>query len=789
MERSILLKIMVIGSILVVEVFSGVTVEVQLKKFGNSGSREYLTGTVCGRIFRTCETYFQLCIKPSNILPSDLSDCWYYKDTKAKAVRDDDVDFRRVDTGMPRTIVIHNDTWPGNFGFYLKVWNINTGTAKLIDVHKFRLPLPAEPNAGMDIRYWSSRGSRPNKPVSTFSFSLRVYCDQFYYGTDCRTYCKESDDNTNGHFICDNSGTPTCRSGWFNLPKCLTSCVPQNDSINGYYTCTNNGTKTCRQSWYGLNCLTQCIPKDDDRDGHYICSKNGIRICKQNWYGPKCLINCVPKNDSVYGYYTCSKNGTRVCKRNWYGLKCLVNCVPKNDSTNGHYTCASNGTRICRSSWYGTNCLISCVPKSNSMDGYYTCSKTGTKICQNNWYGPKCTVQCLPMNDNKNGHYTCLTNGTIVCRSNWYGPKCTVRCMPKNDIVEGHYNCAKNGSRICRRGWFGLPNCLVDCVPQDDDTNGHYSCSYNGKKICKSGWYGQRCQTYCMPKSGHTGGYICADDGTRVCLKNWTGQWCNISVSTSMIRSSIDATESRSSQGQNMRSSFTLQRSSLHKPISSTILIRISPTQSSKLVTDHKTSYSQDSAMIHSTRHHETFTIKETHVNMRASTHSPLSTALIASTTSITPSQMTSVVASTGIKSGTPIPGITVNEEGDQGIFSWLVNTSKGNMTVVGFGLAFIFFILLVAALFKICRLKRSQTQPCILVNETLPRYREEINPMHSCVDGVPSRLYDGVNDVPLRETGNNKANEADELQMCYGCFGRIPGQSQYAYQKGETGM
>ena len=76
--------------------------------------------------------------------------------------------------------------------------------------------------------------------------------------------------------------------------------------------------------------------------------------------------------------------------------------------------------------------------------------------------------------------------------------------------------------------------------------------------------------------------------------------------------------------------------------------------------------------------------------------------------------------------------------------------------------------------------------QPRIFVNEALPRHREEINPMY---ENVPSRLYDRVNDVPLRKTGNNKANESDDLQMCYGCFGGIPGQSQYAYQKGETGM
>ena len=583
---------------------------------------------------------------------------------------------------------------------------MRSGTNKLIDIHQFQVPFAATPNAGIHLLVLSSRGTRPNTPVSTLSFSVRVYCDQFYYGTDCLTYCKESDDDMNGHFTCDNSGAPTCRSGWFNLPKCLTNCVPKNDSINGHYTCTNNGTKICRQDWYGPKCLNQCVPKDNDRDGHFICSKNGTLICKQNWYGPKCLTKCVPKNDIVDGYYICSKNGARVCIPNWYGPKCLINCVPKNDSTNGHYTCASNGTRICASNWYGTHCLHRCVPRNNSVDGHYSCSKTGARICQNNWYGPKCTIQCVPMSDNKHGHYTCSINGTIICRPNWYGPKCLTQCVPKNEIIEGHYSCAKNGSRICRRGWFGLPKCLINCVPQDDNTNGHYSCSHNGTKICKSGWYGQRCRTHCVPRIDNKAGYACANDGTRICVKNWTGQWCNISVSTSSIRSNTVAIEMQSSLTKNIRSSFTLQHSSLQKSISTTVMIRISPTRSTNLATVQKTNYFEDSSTMHPTRHDKTYSIEGTHFNTRgrASNFLPSSTASIASTTSITPSHAASIILSTIMKSGTPIPGITVNKEGDQGIFSWLMNTSKGNMTVIGFGLAFIFFILLVVALVKICR-------------------------------------------------------------------------------------
>ena len=94
--------------------------EVKLKKFQNYGSQEYQTGTTCGsRSYTKCNTYFQLCIKPSNLLPSDLKDCWYYNDTKANPFYGNDVDFRRVETGMPKTIIIHNDTWPGVSSFKL----------------------------------------------------------------------------------------------------------------------------------------------------------------------------------------------------------------------------------------------------------------------------------------------------------------------------------------------------------------------------------------------------------------------------------------------------------------------------------------------------------------------------------------------------------------------------------------------------------------------------------------------------------------------------------------------
>ena len=48
---------------------------------------------------------------------------------------------------------------------------------------------------------------------SRIRLSFRVRCNANYYGSDCATYCVNTDDST-GHYTCSPSGTKNCLSGW-----------------------------------------------------------------------------------------------------------------------------------------------------------------------------------------------------------------------------------------------------------------------------------------------------------------------------------------------------------------------------------------------------------------------------------------------------------------------------------------------------------------------------------------------------------------------------------------------
>ena len=83
-----------------------------LKKFNNKGRYAYDKGQTCGP-FGSCNIYFNLCVKPSNYEPTDFRGCWYQISTRDKSHNAHSVDFKTVDTGIPKTLQIRKSKWPG----------------------------------------------------------------------------------------------------------------------------------------------------------------------------------------------------------------------------------------------------------------------------------------------------------------------------------------------------------------------------------------------------------------------------------------------------------------------------------------------------------------------------------------------------------------------------------------------------------------------------------------------------------------------------------------------------
>ena len=57
---------------------------------------------------------------------------------------------------------------------------------------------------------------------SEFTYGLRVFCSNYFYGDDCMKYCRPADDNERGHFVCDKNGNKMCRKG-FEGGECKTA--------------------------------------------------------------------------------------------------------------------------------------------------------------------------------------------------------------------------------------------------------------------------------------------------------------------------------------------------------------------------------------------------------------------------------------------------------------------------------------------------------------------------------------------------------------------------------------
>ncbi|CAI8025224.1 Delta-like protein B [Geodia barretti] len=158
----------------------------------------------------------------------------------------------------------------------------------------------------------------------TFSFSLS--CNTNYYGSNCNTYCRATNDNL-GHYSCHSStGAKLCLAGWSNPSgNCLTRelfalsheklfatllplhslphsiqavCASNCNSAGGY--CRNPGQCLCRSGWTGIGCH-QCQPSSGCSMIGGFCNVPGECICRENYFGAHCEVDLIPCDRNAGG--------------------------------------------------------------------------------------------------------------------------------------------------------------------------------------------------------------------------------------------------------------------------------------------------------------------------------------------------------------------------------------------------------------------------------------------------------------------------------------------------------
>ncbi|XP_072350345.1 protein jagged-2b isoform X1 [Scyliorhinus torazame] len=491
-----------------------------------------------------CDTYFKICLKEYQARIAGSGSCTF--GSASTPVLGENT-FSLPDRGTAATFAIpFQFVWPRSYTLILEAWDQDNATAnegQLIE----RAAHTGMINPGAQ---WMTM--QHNGPVAHFDYSIRVMCEEYYYGTGCNQLCRPRDDIF-GHFVCDQNGNKLCMEGWMGNDCTKAICKQGCHSIHGM--CKVSGECTCLYGWQGQFC-DDCIPYPGCIHG--TCMEPWQCNCETNWGGLLC-----DKDLNYCGtHHPCMNGGTCmntepdeyqcVCPEGYSGKACDVAehaCV-SNPCANGG-TCSEVETGFqchCPSGWNGTICTININECESSP-----CAHGGTCIdhvngfvciCPQQWIGKTCQLDAneCEMEPCVNA-YSCrnLIGGYYCdCLLGWSGQNCDIHvrgchgqcqngAMCKHDDVQG-YQC------LCPRGVVGR-NCefkMNECASkpclnggQCQDLLGGFHCH------CIRGYSGTFCEkkvNYCDPSpcQNEAKCYVLGEDYYCACLEEYEGKNCSL---------------------------------------------------------------------------------------------------------------------------------------------------------------------------------------------------------------------------------------------------------------------
>lgn len=104
----------------------------------------------------------------------------------------------------------------GGFQLRVSVWDNDNDADDLID------RIFAEMDLEVSDVFTAPTAYTGVNDAGTMTMSFNVACAKNYYGSNCRTFCRPTDDST-GHYTCDDTGGRVCLPGWMDVStSCLT---------------------------------------------------------------------------------------------------------------------------------------------------------------------------------------------------------------------------------------------------------------------------------------------------------------------------------------------------------------------------------------------------------------------------------------------------------------------------------------------------------------------------------------------------------------------------------------
>ncbi|KAM9842356.1 protein jagged-2-like [Aulostomus maculatus] len=461
-----------------------------------------------------CDTYFRVCLKEFQTEVTTRP-CTYGSET-TKVIGGNTFQFKGGQkTGQNRIneagkiIIPFQFAWPRGFTVMVEAWDKDNATHSndeelLIERSIYKGMInPGEEK--LTVEYESL--------IASLKYTIRVRCDEHYYGSKCNKVCRPRDDYF-GHYVCDQFGNQGCMEGWTG-PNCKTA--------------------TCKQ---GCSVL------------HGSCSVPGECKCNYGWQGPLC-DQCSPYPGCVHG--TCNEPWQCTCEKNWGGLLCdkdLNYCGTNRPCQNGgtcmntepdEYNCA------CPDGYSGKNCEIAehaCLSDPCANGG--TCHEvpSGFKChCPAGWSGPTCALDTDECASNPCAYGgTCIDreNGfECICPPEWTGKTCQIdvnECAGKTchnalfcKNVIGGYLCT------CFPGWVGR-KCDINikhCHGQCQNGGSCKEVAWSYQCHCQPGFVGRHCEIQrnrCASSPCRNGGscHTLLDKFICKCPQGFSGTTCEV---------------------------------------------------------------------------------------------------------------------------------------------------------------------------------------------------------------------------------------------------------------------
>ncbi|KAL7380199.1 hypothetical protein ABVT39_013519 [Epinephelus coioides] len=462
-----------------------------------------------------CDTYLKVCLKEYQTEVTTSGPCTYGSET-TKVIGGNTFQFKSGQkTGQNRNndagkiIIPFQFAWPRAYTVIVEAWDRDNGTHSndeelLIErsIHKGMIN-PGEEKQPVEYK----------SLIASLEYTIRVRCDEHYYGSKCNKVCRPRDDYF-GHYVCDQLGNRGCMEGWTG-PDCKTAICKQGCSLQ-----------------------------------HGTCSVPGECKCNYGWQGPLC-DECLPYPGCVHG--TCNEPWQCTCEKNWGGLLCdkdLNYCGTNRPCKNGgtcmntepdEYNCA------CPDGYSGKNCEIAehaCV--SNPCANGGTCHEVPSGFechCPAGWSGPTCakdTDECASSPCAQGGTCMDMENGfECICPPHWTGKTCQI------DVNECNRNPCQNGGQCvdllndfycnCVDNWKGKTCHSRESQCDSTTCSNGGTCYDHGDSFlcsCPSGWGGSTCNTAknstCDSGPCENGG-TCVGGGdafTCICKDGWEGLTC-----------------------------------------------------------------------------------------------------------------------------------------------------------------------------------------------------------------------------------------------------------------------